>query len=93
MPPDNPATLSGLADKSAATFVDLDREVDGYFEVLRKLDPELAERAVARADGSSLAAFLLLCPSSELGASPPSSCGPLGNGRKCKGFMLSTEQE
>jgi len=67
MPPGNPATLSGLADKAVATFVDLDREVDGYFEVLRKLDPELAERAVARAGGSSLAALLLLCLSSELG--------------------------
>lgn len=67
MPPSVPTNLAELADQAAATFANLDRKVDGYFEVLRQLDPELAERAVARAGGPSLAALLLLCPSSELG--------------------------
>lgn len=66
-PPSVSATLSDLADQAAMTFANLDREVDGYFEILRKLDPELAERAEARAGGPSLAALLLLCPSPELG--------------------------
>lgn len=67
VPTSAPATLSELADQAAAAFGTLDRELDKYFAVLQQLDPELAERAVARAGGRELAALLLLCPSAELG--------------------------
>jgi len=62
-----PKTLSELADRAAQAFANLDREVDNYFAVLTRLDPQLAERAAQRAGGHELAALLLLCPSAELG--------------------------
>lgn len=62
-----PKTLSELADQAAKTFAKLDREVDEYFAVLTRLDPDLAKRATARAGGQSLAALLLLCPNAEFG--------------------------
>lgn len=67
VPTSAPATLSELADQAAAAFGNLDRELDQYFAALQQLDPELAERAMARAGGRELAALLLLCPSAELG--------------------------
>lgn len=65
--PSAPTTLSDLADKAAEAFGTLDRELNKYFAVLSKLEPELAERAMTRAGGRELAALLLLCPSAELG--------------------------
>jgi len=65
--PGSPASISELTDAAEAVFTNLDRELDGYSEIFRRLDPELATRAVTRTGGRELAALLLLCPSPELG--------------------------
>lgn len=81
------ATLSELADQAAAAFGTLDRELDEYFAALQQLDPELAERAVARAGGRELAALLFLCPSAELGGKSALQLWAAGERKKVQSLL------